>query len=94
MTMRRLSITVPADVEKTIRAAARRAKKPVSAWIVDAAREKAEREAEILEGQRAARELIAEYEAEHGPIPAEIHEQTRRALIEAGVIPDDLRAAS
>ena len=71
MTVRKLSISVPAEVEETIKAAAADEGKPVSAWLAEAATEKARAAALHAAGRAAARELIAEYEHEHGPLPAE-----------------------
>ena len=41
MTVRKLSISVPAEVEETIKAAAAQEGKPVSTWLAEAATEKA-----------------------------------------------------
>ena len=66
MTVRKLSISVPPEVEETIKAAAAREGKPVSAWLAEAATEKARAAARQAAGRMAARELVAEYEAEIG----------------------------
>lgn len=87
MSVRRLSISVPPEVEESIKAAADRAGVPVSAWLAQAAREKAATEAVIAEGRRA----IREYEAESGSLPEEARRRARRALAEAGLL-DDVRA--
>ena len=42
----------------------------------------------------AARELIAEYEGEHGPLPAASRERARQFLIEAGLIDDEPQRAA
>ncbi len=90
MTARKLSISVPAEVEETIKAAAADEGKPVSAWLAEAATEKA-RNAALA----AARDLIAEYEQEHGPLPAESRRRAREFLIESGLLDDERpRAAS
>ena len=95
MTVRKLSISVPAEVEETIKAAAASEGKPVSAWLAEAATEKARAAALHAAGRAAARELIAEYEQEHGPLPAESRRQAREFLIEAGLLDDERpRAAS
>ena len=93
--MRKLSISVPAEVEKTIKAAAAEEGKPVSAWLAEAATEKARAAALHAAGRAAARELIAEYEQENGPLPAESRRRAREFLIEAGLLDDEpQRAAS
>ncbi len=95
MTVRKLSISVPAEVEETIKAAAADEGKPVSAWLAEAATEKARATVRHAAGRAAARELIAEYEQEHGPLPAESRRRAREFLIEAGLLDDERpRAAS
>ena len=95
MTVRKLSISVPAEVEETIKAAAADEGKPVSAWLAEAATEKARAAVLHAAGRAAARELIAEYEQEHGPLPAESRRRARQFLIEAGLLEDERpRAAS
>ena len=95
MTVRKLSISVPAEVEETIKAAAADEGKPVSAWLAEAATEKARAAALHAAGRTAARELIAEYEREHGALPAESRWRAREFLIESGLLDDERpRAAS
>ena len=95
MTVRKLSISVPAEVEETIKAAAADEGKPVSTWLAEAATEKARAAALHAAGRAAARELIAEYEQEHGPLPAESRRRARDFLIESGLLDDEQpRAAS
>jgi hypothetical protein len=89
MTVRKLSISVPPEVEETIKAAAADEGKPVSAWLAEAATEKARAAALHAAGRAAARELVAEYEREHGPIPAASRQRARQFLIEAGLIGDE-----
>lgn len=84
MTARKLSISVPAEVEETIKAAAADEGKPVSAWLAEAATEKARAAALHAAGREAARELIAEYESKHGPLPAKSRQRARQFLIEVG----------
>ncbi len=62
MAVRKLSISVPAEVEETIKAAAAEEGKPVSAWLAEAATEKARAAAQYAAGRAAARELVAEYD--------------------------------
>ncbi len=92
MTVRKLSISVPADVEETIKAAAAAEGKPVSAWLAEAATEKAHAAAQHAAARAAARELVAEYETEHGPIPTASRQRARQFLIEVGLLTDE-RAA-
>ena len=86
MTVRKLSISVPPEVEETIKAAAAEEGKPVSAWLAEAATEKARTAALNAAGRAAARELVAEYESEHGPLPAASRQRARQFLTEAGLI--------
>jgi hypothetical protein len=94
MTVRKLSISVPPEVEETIKAAAADEGKPVSAWLAEAATEKARAAALHAAGRAAARDLIAEYEGEHGPLPAASRERARQFLIEAGLIDDEPQRAA
>lgn len=95
MTVRKLSISVPAELEETIKAAAADEGKPVSVWLAEAATEKARAAALHAAGRAAARELVAEYEQEHGPLPAESRRRAREFLTKAGLLDDELpRAAS
>ena len=89
MAVRKLSISVPPEVEETIKAAAAEEGKPVSAWLAEAATEKARAAALHAAGRAAACELIAEYEGEHGPLPAASRDRARQFLIEAGLIDDE-----
>jgi hypothetical protein len=85
MTVQRLSISVPPDLEAQIRDAAAEAGVSVSTWLAHAAEHAAKTQA----GRRAVRE----YEAEHGPLPEEERREARRFLREAGILPpEDLKA--
>jgi hypothetical protein len=94
MTVRKLSISVPAEVEETIKAAAAEEGKPVSAWLAEAATEKARVAAMQAAGRAAARELVAEYEKERGPLPAESRQRARAFLAEAGLLDDTPQRAA
>ncbi|HUZ85076.1 MAG TPA: hypothetical protein VMU66_10300 [Gaiellales bacterium] len=96
MTVRKLSISVPAEVEETIKAAAASEGKPVSTWLAEAATEKARATALHAAGRAAARELITDYEDEHGPLPEESRRRARQFLAESGLVDGEepQRAAS
>jgi hypothetical protein len=94
MTARKLSISVPPEVEETIKAAAAGEGKPVSAWLAEAATEKAHAAALHAAGRAAARELVAEYEQEHGPLPAASRQHAREFLTEAGLLDDEPELAA
>jgi regulator of protease activity HflC (stomatin/prohibitin superfamily) len=94
MTVRKLSISVPPEVEETIKAAAASEGKPVSAWLAEAATEKAHAAALHAAGRAAARELIADYEHDHGPLPAASRQRAREFLTEAGLLDDEPRQAA
>ena len=94
MTVRKLSISVPPEIEETIKAAAADEGKPVSAWLAEAATEKARAAALHAAGRAAADELVAEYESEHGPLPAASRQRAREFLIEAGLIEDEPQRAA
>jgi hypothetical protein len=86
MTVRKLSISVPAEVEEIIKAAAAEEGKPVSAWLAEAAAEKARAATLQTAGRAAARELVTDYEREHGPLPAASRERAREFLAEADLL--------
>ena len=88
MTARKLSISVPPEVEETIKAAAAGEGKPVSAWLAEAATEKAHTAALQAAGRAAARELVADYEQEHGPLPTASRQRARQFLAEVGLLDD------
>jgi hypothetical protein len=94
MTARKLSISVPAEVEETIKAAAADEGKPVSVWLAEAATEKARSAARHAAGRAAARELVAEYESEHGPLPATSRQRAREFLAETGLLDDEPQRAA
>jgi hypothetical protein len=89
MTARKLSISVPPEVEEMINAAAAEEGKPVSAWLAEAAVEKAQDAVLHAQGRAAARELVAEYESEHGKLPEESRQRARQFLMEAGLLDDE-----
>ncbi|WP_031070550.1 DUF1778 domain-containing protein [Streptomyces sp. NRRL S-118] len=89
MTARKLSISVPPEVEETIKAAAAEEGKPVSAWLAEAAVEKAHVAALHAEARAAARELVAEYESEHGALPKESRRRARDFLVETGLLDEN-----
>jgi hypothetical protein len=94
MTARKLSISVPPEVEETIKAAAADEGKPVSTWLAEAAIEKASAAARHAAGRAAARELVTEYESEHGPLPAASRLRAREFLAEAGLLDDEPQRAA
>lgn len=89
MSVSRLSISVPTEVERAIRAAAEAAGLPVSVWLARAAEHAAAEQAAIADGLAA----VAEFEAEHGALTDTQRAEARQVLIDAGVIPPQ-RAAS
>jgi hypothetical protein len=88
MTVRKLSISVPAEVEEIIKAAAAEDGKPVSTWLAEAATEKARAAARQAVGRAAARELVTDYESEHGPLPEASRQRAREFLADAGLLDD------
>ena len=89
-----MSISVPPEVANTIKIAAAREGKPVSAWLAEAAVQQAEAAAKQAESRAAALEMVADYEKEHGPLPEEDRRWTRDFLRELGlVVPEPQPAA-
>ncbi|WP_250282222.1 MULTISPECIES: hypothetical protein [unclassified Frankia] len=89
MGVRKLSISVPSEVEKAIKTAAAEEGKPVSAWLTEAAVEKARAATLHAAGRATAQELVAEYESEHGKLPEEFRQRARAFLAEAGLFDDE-----
>lgn len=87
--MSRLSISVSAELERAIRAAAEAAGLPISVWLARAAEHAAAEQAAVNDGLAA----VAEFEAENGVLTETERATARQVLIDAGVIPAR-RAAS
>ena len=64
------------------------------AWLAEAATEKAHAAAQHAAGRAAARELIAEYESERGPLPQSSRERARQFLLETGLLDDPPQRAA
>src|ERR1039457_1423959 len=94
MTVRKLSISVPPEVEETIKAAAAEEGKPVSAWLAEAATEKAHAAALRPPGRAAPANLAPEYEPEQGPRPAEPRQRAHQFLIEPGLTGEEPQRAA
>jgi regulator of protease activity HflC (stomatin/prohibitin superfamily) len=95
MAVKKLSISVPAEVEELIKVAAEAQGTTVSAWLADAAVAQARKAAREAEGRAAARELLAEIESEQGPVPPEYRTEADDFLRRLGLLDDgaDLRLA-
>jgi uncharacterized protein (DUF1778 family) len=89
MATRKLSISVPPQVEEMIKAAAAEEGIPVSTWLANAAVEKAEAAAKHAAGLAAAEELVAESERVHGPISEDDRQRVREFLREVGILDTD-----
>jgi hypothetical protein len=81
MTVRKISVSLDEEVAAAAEAAAAAEGLSLSAWLTRAARGAADLE----RGRRAASELIAEYEAKHGPIPPSVWAESERKLTRLGV---------
>ena len=93
MAVGKLSISVPPEVGETIKAAAAdEGSRCPHGWPRPPRRKPAA--ARHAAGRAAARELIAEYEGEHGPLPAASRERARQFLIEAGLIDGEPQRAA
>jgi hypothetical protein len=80
-----MTISVPEDVARTIRAAASGDDLTVSAWLTEAARRYADDNEAIRDGLAATRE----WEAEHGAFTDEEMDEARRELVAYGILPPD-----
>lgn len=75
MPTEKMSFTFPPGLPDIIRQAAEKQHVPVSVWMA--------RAAEAEAGRQERRELVAEFEAEHGPIGAERRAKARAVLARA-----------
>lgn len=82
--VRKISVSMAPEVVERVKKAAAATGESVSAWLTNAALEMLDEQARLEIGRIAAHELVAEYEAEHGPIPPEITEDVRAFLAEKG----------
>lgn len=89
--MEKLSVSVPTEVAELIRSQAEAAGLPVSAWVAQAAREKAAATNAMAAAAAAAAELLADIEAEQGPATAADRAWAADVLACAGIT---TRAAS
>lgn len=90
MPIRRLSISVPEDTEAAVRAAARDAGIPVSAWLTRVAENAVAEQAALADGLAA----LAEFEAEHGQLDAAGIHRARAELAAAGAFGAQVQAAT
>lgn len=93
--VRKISVSMPGEVIERVRLVAKASGQSVSAWLTDAAGAQLDEQARLAIGRIAAEELVAEYEAEHGPIPPEITADVEAffAEIRANVTAENLRRA-
>lgn len=68
----RISVTVPADIARQVREAAEHASETISGWLTTAAQHRIRLD--------TGRQLLAEYEAEHGAVT-----EQERATIDAEI---------
>src|SRR5262249_50637430 len=102
MTVRKLSISLPAEGEEKIKARAPQKGKPGSAWAAPAPTQKTPPPAppppppaaEPGAGRPAARDLVAEYEPEPGPLPEAPRQPARQFLLDTGLIDDQPHRAA
>jgi hypothetical protein len=62
---------MPAEVIERVKLVAEATGQSVSAWLTDAAMQQLDEQARLAIGRIAAEQLVADYEAEHGPIPSD-----------------------
>ncbi|MDQ4010051.1 MAG: hypothetical protein M3228_04990 [Actinomycetota bacterium] len=92
MTVRKLTISLPEELDRTVRIAASAAGLSVSAWLAQAAARVAVEQAIIANGRAALEEFIAE----NGPIIATEDQDAwvARVLADAGAGAGEHRAAN
>ncbi len=92
MTVRKFTISLPEELDRTVRIAASAAGLSVSAWLAQAAARVAVEQAVVADGRAALEEFVAE----NGPITATEDEDAwvARVLADAGDGAGERRAAS
>ena len=78
--VRKISVSMPAEVIERVKKAAAATGESVSAWLLNAALEQLGEQARLAIGQIEARQMVAEWEAEFGPIPPEVNREVREFL--------------
>lgn len=78
--VRKLSVSMPPETIEEIRLSAEAVGMTVSAWLAAAARAAADRQAALAAGRAAVAEMLAEYEADHGPVPEQARARARGFL--------------
>ena len=92
--VRKISVSMPAEVIERVKLAAKASGHAVSAWLTEAAVAQLDEQARLAIGRIAAEQLVAEHEAEHGPIPDEIVADVEAFFAAPGptrIEPDELR---
>lgn len=74
------SVSMPRETLRVVKELAEAEGVSVSRWMTQAADERAARERRAAVTRAYGAEYVAEYEAEHGPIPAEAIDTARRIL--------------
>lgn len=85
--VRKLSVSMPPAVLDRVRRAAQATGDSVSGWLTRAAEQLLDEQSRLEIGRAAAAELVAEYEAEHGPIPQSVTDEVRAFLDGPGPVP-------
>lgn len=85
--VRKISVSMPPAVIERVKKAAAATGESVSAWLTFAAEQQLDEQARLEIGRLAAEEMVAEYEAEHGPIPPELTADVRAFLAGPGPTP-------
>jgi hypothetical protein len=89
--VRKISVSMPAEVIERVKRAADATGESVSGWLVDAALEALDEQSRLAIGLIEAERMVAEYEEEFGPIPPEVHADVDEffdRVKEAGKQPD------
>jgi hypothetical protein len=91
MPAHKVSISLPDDVADAVAAAARAEGTGVSAWLAAAARQRLAEKIEFEVAHASALSMVIEFEAIHGPLPAEAEAWADEVLADAGLESRDAR---
>jgi Arc/MetJ-type ribon-helix-helix transcriptional regulator len=93
--VRKISVSMPPELVDRVKLAAEGSGESVSGWLVNAALRQLEEQSRLAIARVEADRLVAEHEAEFGPIPPEVHARVDEfiARVKASSVSAELRDA-
>jgi len=93
--VRKISVSMPAEVIERVKLAAEATGESVSGWLVSAAMQALDEQTRLAIGRIEAERMVVEYEEEFGPISPEVHAEVDEffARVKGSSASSDLRDA-